>query len=212
MSMSRRKANLCISKTQNNMSEDANKSEQRQISMALASMQTDRTLELNLKQLDISISDLGKTVLDLGSGRTERFARQAAKHGIKVFSLNPQLADHETSKRRQELISQDVWITDPDQKRTAAGISQNLPYANEAFDTVISAWAIPFNLHKADYPASFKEIHRVLKPGGKAFIGPVPFTQLSDVKRSLKEASINFKTKPAPAIVGSHNLTIFKGS
>lgn len=193
------------------MSEDLVKVEQKQMSHALASSPTNRTLEANLRQLDITLDDLGKTVLDIGSGRGERFAREAAKHGIRVFSLNPQLADLLDRQKRKSYIEKDEWITYSDQKRTATGLAQSLPYADKTFDTVISAWAVPFNLAPEDYSVSFKEIYRVLKPGGRAFMGPVSEVQINGVEEALNKARIKFEMKSSPVdAIEYRNLVITK--
>jgi ubiquinone/menaquinone biosynthesis C-methylase UbiE len=52
--------------------------------------------------------------------------------------------------------------------RTLLGRVQAIPLADGAIDLVISRGSLPF---WDDLPAAFDEIHRVLRPGGQAYIG-----------------------------------------
>src|SRR3989344_8831514 len=53
---------------------------------------SDRSMERYNELLGISIEELkGKTVLDLGSGLTERFAKEMVTKGVNVVSVNPDL-------------------------------------------------------------------------------------------------------------------------
>src|SRR3989344_1509936 len=62
---------------------------------------TDRSLEKYKELLGIPIEELeGKTVLDLGSGLTERFAKEMITKEVNVVSVNPDL----TLKFARDLI------------------------------------------------------------------------------------------------------------
>jgi SAM-dependent methyltransferase len=114
----------------------------------------------------------GKTILDLGAGRTALFGREAAEHGITVFSINPNWRDdyYTTCTGAPEL-----WQGDG---KVVAGIAQELPFRDESFDGIVSLWGIPTYLPgtKGEYTRAFTEINRVLKPEGVAIMYPLSRT------------------------------------
>jgi len=114
----------------------------------------------------------GKKVLDLGSGEMQKFAREAGKLDIEVISLSPKSA-------RQLYRDQAVWanlesLFEPSVP-LIAGIAQELPFKDQAFDVVVSNWAVPWYIPRDQkaYNLAFQEMSRVLKPGGQAFLYPV---------------------------------------
>lgn len=179
------------------------------LEQALRSAATDRSLESYLEDLGLDLSDLKGKVLDLGSGRGENFSRQASIKGIEVISVNPMLVTTRERNTRKDLIENyDVpnnivfpfenFKRIPDQKRSIAALAQDLPFQNESFNTIVSLYAVPLWLsqNSKSLMIVFKEIYRVLKPGGKAFLGPVgsPF-----LKRSvLNNLDISYQIKHAP--------------
>ena len=56
-----------------------------------------------------------------------------------------------------------------------AGLSESLPFRDEAFDLIISNHAVPWHIAEDTQKviASIREIIRVLKPGGEARLHPV---------------------------------------
>jgi len=136
-------------------------------------------------EMPITREFLGEKVLDLGSGVTGRFAKEAAEQGIKIYSLTPAF---NKPGIRKLLKSNENFPT--------AGLVQNLPYKSNVFDSVLSVWAVPAHLpsDKKDYIESFKEIVRVLKPGGRAFLAPI----LSTYDFDLVEHAINKIKKEQP--------------
>ena len=103
---------------------------------------------------------LGKTVLDIACGKGN-YAYRAAQHGAKSvygFDLNEEMV-----KIAKQFTSQFTTIN------LCTGDVRNMPYSDNMFDVV-------FGLHVTivlpiEVCASlFKEIHRVLVPGGKAIL------------------------------------------
>jgi len=117
-------------------------------------------------EIPITRKFLGEKVLDLGSGVSSRFTKEAAEQGIEIYSLSPAFIKPELRELRRGKNLKDV---------PTAGLAQNLPYKSNVFDSILSVWAIPAHLpqDKKNYIESFKEIVRVLKPGGKAFLAPI---------------------------------------
>jgi len=98
----------------------------------------------------------GKKVLDIAVGTgwtTEQFCRAGAD--VTAIDLTP--AAVELTKKRLALygLQANVLVAD----------GQNLPFENECFDYVL-AWGCL--MHMPDTQKGMNEIHRVLKPGGKA--------------------------------------------
>jgi SAM-dependent methyltransferase len=103
----------------------------------------------------------GKSVLEYGCGLGKATAL-LAKSGANVSAFDISPASVEVARQRLELngLSGDVTV--------AAG--EDLPYPDEAFDIAFGA-AI---LHHLDVERGWAELHRVLKPGGRAaFVEPM---------------------------------------
>ena len=122
-----------------------------------------RSAEIYFKMLDWNEEDFkDQVVLDLGAGPTARLERELEGVAKNVVSLSPDYAN-------QEIIG---WL-DPKLK-TAAGLAQELPYADESFDKIASVWTVPhFVDHINDLRQTVEEIYRVLKPCGEARISPI---------------------------------------
>ncbi len=93
-----------------------------------------------------------KLVLDIGSGSTERFGKDAAEVGIKVVSMTPNAKEGAVTGRVQEM-----------------------PFDENVFDYEVALYSVPFYLPltKEEYTVCFKEVIRTLKPGGRAYLSPV---------------------------------------
>lgn len=155
---------------------------------------TNRGFDETLTFIGIQSNNLEGKVLDIGSAEAERFARDAKKYGydIETFSVNPKMSSKEERDTRKYLIDRrqqaemfDYNKTLPTPLEPIAALVQNLPFKDETFDTVISCFAMPLWIPPSDFEQSFKEICRVLKPGKKAFLGPIDGRQL-DRKISRK--------------------------
>jgi SAM-dependent methyltransferase len=112
--------------------------------------------------VDDFLGDLrGKRVLEYGCGGGKMSAL-LAKSGADVSTFDISEASVELTRRRAELHGLKVEAI------VAAG--ESLPYPDESFDVVVGK-AI---LHHLDVDRGWGELHRVLKPGGKAsFLEPM---------------------------------------
>lgn len=162
---------------------------------ALTTPEFDENLSEYLIQHDLDISDLRGKVLDIGSGINETFSKEAAGHGVDVVSLNPNLigeynrilakssSNYDTEKSATEWLAQSV-----------AGIAQELPFADNSFETVISSAVFPVYIEdEKERLQILKEIERVLKPGGKAYLAPLPESMREEFENVLKESGVNYK-------------------
>ncbi len=132
------------------------------------------TVERYEEEMGIPITKefLGENVLDLGSGFSADFPKEAAKKGIKVYSLSESLSRKavrdilKTSLKPSGKTLKDIPFT--------GGLAQELPFKSNVFDSVVSSYAIPMYLEakKEEYELAFREIVRVLKAGRKAYLCP----------------------------------------
>lgn len=134
------------------------------------------------------LSVLGARVLDIGAGRGHFAAdtvRLAAEVGgeIQVAQLNPQLLVPSFRKILGRSATQAAVI----------GLVQNLPYADESFDSVVSLAAFPTIFNEStyatfdDYKKAYDEVVRVLRPGGNAYLGYVGNYALNLNRRALSQ-------------------------
>ena len=151
----------------------------------------------------ISKEVLGETVLDLGAGYSTDFSRYAAKKGIKVHSLSESFSD----ERYRKLLKEHVGKKSKKKFPFVAGLAQELPFKSNSFDSVLSLWAIPAYLEtsKEEYEAAFKEIVRVLRPGRRAYLGPVKAKEGIEIIEKLKK---EFKKEKFADIKLERNNTI----
>jgi ubiquinone/menaquinone biosynthesis C-methylase UbiE len=110
------------------------------------------TLEGHLSDLD------GQRVLDLGCGRGERsltlLERGATVNGIDISPVYIDQADNE-ARRAGFLDNRFAFV---------AGDAHHLPYDDATFDLVVGDGI----LHHLDLDVALGEVHRVLRPGGRA--------------------------------------------
>jgi len=106
-----------------------------------------------------------KKVLDLGAGAHLQFARGLEKAGIStdVVSFSPAFADENWTGRMEGRKPEDKLV---------AGMGEQLPFADESFDRIVCLEVLE-HLHTYErYVLFLKEVVRVLKPTGIAFLGP----------------------------------------
>jgi SAM-dependent methyltransferase len=92
----------------------------------------------------------GKTVVDLGAG-TGKFTACLVKTGARVIAIEP------VAQMRQKLVEALPMV------EAQAGTAEAIPLPDACVDAVTCAQAF----HWFASAAALKEIHRVLKPGGK---------------------------------------------
>jgi len=81
------------------------------------------------------------------------------------------------------------WIGRPDDAAVAQGSALELPWPDETFDVVVSIGCLH---HTGDLPQAVREVHRVLVPGGVAFVmlyNARSFRQLVVVRRERVKAA-----------------------
>jgi len=137
---------------------------------------TDRNLAHYCEVFGFQPEDLkDQVILDVGSGKKETFAKEAAKYGAEVHSMSPALTKWLARRHVKGLIIPDKqW-----QKRSVAGRSQEISFKDETFDMVTALWSVPYYLAnqapekaRSETAICVKEMIRVLKPGGKLFMSP----------------------------------------
>lgn len=107
----------------------------------------DNVLSWLRERLDLGA---GKTVVDLGAG-TGKFTAYLVKTGADVIAIEP------VAQMREKLTTALPSV------EAHAGTAEAIPLPDASVDAVTCAQAF----HWFATPAALKEIHRVLKPGGK---------------------------------------------
>ena len=142
---------------------------------------TDRHSGYYEKDLGVDLEQLrGKRVLEVGSGKSPRFAKEAEKHGVELFSMNPEFKVGDVRKEFLKGNSRIANMLDRMQgknnrPKAAAALAQELPFRDEIFDQIIGEYSVPYYLprEQKEYDDALSEMVRVLKPGGKAVLYPV---------------------------------------
>lgn len=82
------------------------------------------------------------------------------------------------------------WLGRPDEDAIVQASALDLPWADETFDVVVSIGCLH---HTGDLPGALSEVHRVLVPGGTAFVmlyNAHSFRQLVVARRERLRASL----------------------
>jgi len=118
----------------------------------------------------------GKTVLDLGCGPGARLARELGEHNIEstIISLSPDFSyGHHRTPFKYSLINRILYSITSHKRLNGllvAGYGEKLCFRDNSFDTILALYSVSvWSLE--NYQEWFPEICRVLKPGGKAYIG-----------------------------------------
>ena len=132
----------------------------------------------------------GERLLEIGPGTGYYTLDMAAWVGpegrVEIFDLQQEFLDHVTTRAGERGLENVV----PTQ-----GDATALPYEDASIDAV----ALTAVLGEIPDPvAALREIHRVLKPGGRLIVGELfgdpHFTTLSSLKRQAAEAGLAFET------------------
>ena len=111
-------------------------------------------------------------ILDIGSGTgycARRLQSQFPDCRITNLDLSEAMLDHARGEADQAYQS---WI---------CGDAQSLPFRNEAFDLVVSSLTLQWCKRPERF---FSELHRVLKPGGRAWISTLAEYTLEELRAS----------------------------
>ena len=100
-------------------------------------------------------------ILDVGCGIGGSTRRLSYETGCRVTGIDLSNEYIDTAERLTQLLNMQEQVT------FHACSALELPFADNAFDGV---WSIQMNMNIADKPTWLKEIHRVLKPGGRAVL------------------------------------------
>lgn len=140
----------------------------------------------------------GERVLDLGCGTgtlTMMLKRTSPKAHVTGLDGDPQIL----SIAREKAQRADLAIT------WDTGYAFDLHYPDNSFDVVVSSLVI-HHLITADKGCAFREVHRVLRPGGQFHIVDFgkPFSPLTRLQaafmKHLEEAADNFAGRIAPML------------
>ena len=154
-----------------------------------ASQVSDRSLEDYCNMFGFEPEDLaGKKILDVGSGRREKFSKQAAEYGAEVFSISPTLAEKQSRREAQSIYL--IFRNPKWQRRSVAAQAQEIPFKDKSFDMVTALYSVPYYLERNaedddlesrdEYHQALKEMTRVLADGGRLFMAPAYMFELSD--------------------------------
>jgi len=122
--------------------------------------------------------------------------------GLDVLDVGAGDSDFAQTVNESETIGGLVTRVDPKYKEqpplygelAEAAFVQNLPFPDDSFDEVISSWAL-FYLTEGSREA-FREMLRVVRPGGKVKIFPVSYATRETTISLPKQAAIIYDEDP----------------
>ena len=116
-------------------------------------------------------------ILDFGCGHVD-FMKS-------VYSRTPYVYGVEPNKYT---LHKNITI-----KNKVAGLAEHIPFPDNFFDLAVSAWVVE---HIDDITSVFRDIHRVLKPGGKLiFLTPNSWNYITWINRAIPNSMHDFFTR-----------------
>jgi ubiquinone/menaquinone biosynthesis C-methylase UbiE len=104
----------------------------------------------------------GQDVLEIGTGTGNLLLAQARRTpGARLRGIDPDEAGLRRARRKARRARSEIVF-----ERAYAG---RLPFAPDSFDRVLSSFML-HHLDAAESQRAFREIHRVLRPGGEAHV------------------------------------------
>lgn len=138
----------------------------------LNSAHLDRGFKEYCEELGMDISLLiGLKILDIGSGRADRFGYEARKLGLDVTSSNPNWGD---PKYVQDLQKKHYGWSLGERRLPFSSQSDEWQNYEGVFDVVLALNSISLYLPGTEsvYRRTYANIHRLLAPNGIAIISP----------------------------------------
>ncbi len=151
-----------------------------------------------LKDFGLLEKDLvGKRILDEGAG-LRMFARDCVEEEVgEVWSMAKDIEDWWATKERMELAerqnprSEWLAIWKEVEKKSQRGVFQNLPYADESFDLVLSRYALAQAIGSVEEMfLAMQESVRVLVHGGEARYFPGWADNWAEEKKAVVLAAL----------------------
>lgn len=169
---------------------------------------TARGVDEHFEDLALNMDMLrNKKILDIGAGLNE-LANELEREKLDIVSLDP---FYMLSREEQEKLYEDGYEDGPEKLKElldklgsknksaylVSGRSEALPFANDAFDLIISHYGSPFYAEDSEgVEKFFSELVRVLAPGGEARIYPKWIKDIGQHKTTtLREVLDNLKKK-----------------
>jgi SAM-dependent methyltransferase len=115
----------------------------------------------------------GADVLDIGCGPGQLALRVAQAHGgltVTGADIDPAMIARAVANRDRRGLAGGAGTDDPGQPTFVVGDVAALPFPDASFDLAVST----FSMHHWEDPAAgLAELHRILRPGGRALIWDV---------------------------------------
>lgn len=148
---------------------------------------------LGFKRADL----LKKDVLDLGAGPEIKFAKQLNESGIEanVIELSPEFNEEKYRIKAKKFSAQTPIIS---------ALGQELPFKPNSFDVIVNLHVVEW-LSRIDELKMFSEMARVLKDGGRAYIGTfTPYELPREFEKDLKKLNVTMSYEVIPGLQIKH--------
>ena len=162
--------------------------------VAVQSIMSDNGWAEYRSALGFDPTQIGASILDIGVGQNARFVREARKKGYHVVGIAPFLTQ---DGKPQDLRTVRRHKTEG---TIVQALASALPFADESFDTCVSLYTLSYigpYLMSESASQLYPEAIRVLKPGGRAYIGRYTKKEYELAKpifENLKEQRVSVRT------------------